>query len=67
MKYCEGSETKWRMDIRIIKYHLLLINDLFNQNQIGQMEYRKRFMQIFPFQVCNELVLNLLFLGYKNG
>ena len=67
MKYCECSKTKWRMDVRIIKYHLLLINDLFNQNQIGQMEYRKRFMQIFSFQVCNELVLNLLFLGYKNG
>ena len=67
MKYCKDSETKWRMDVRIIKYNLLLINDLFNQNQIGQMEYRKHFMQIFPFQVCNKLVLNLLFLGYKNG
>lgn len=54
------------MDVRVIKYHLLLINDLFNRNQIKEKEYRTRFIQIYPFEFCNELVLRLLFLGEKN-
>ena len=44
----------------------MVINDMFNQEQLGEIEYRKHFMQIYPFQVCNELVLNVLFLGSKN-
>ena len=66
MQYEEGEIVRWRMDVIIIKYHLMVINDMFNQEQIGEIEYRKRFMQIYPFQVCNELVLNVLFLGSKN-
>ena len=65
MQYEEGDMSRWRMDVRIIKYHLMVINDMFNQEQIGGIESRKYFMQIYPFQVCNELVLNVLFLGSK--
>ena len=27
----EGDLLKWRMDVRIIKYHLMAVNDKFNQ------------------------------------
>ena len=67
LQYKEGEKLKWRMDVRVIKYHLLLINDLFNRNKIEEKEYRTRFTQIYPFEFCNELVLRLLFLGEKNG
>ena len=66
MQYEEGEIVRWRMDVIIIKYHLMVINNMFNQEQIGKIEYRKRFMQIYPFQVCNELVLSVLFLGSKD-
>ena len=66
-QYEKGDMVRWRMDVRIIKYHLMVINDMFNQQQIGEIDYRKCFMQIYPFQVCNELLLDILFLESKSG
>ena len=53
------------MDVKVIKYHLIILNNMFNQGQIGKAEYENRFIRIWFFEDGNHLLLKVLFLNYN--
>ena len=58
----EEGKKIWKMDTRIIKYYLNILNDMFNERKISHIEYREKFIRIWLFKEGNEILLDILFL-----
>lgn len=58
----EEGKKIWKMDTRIIKYYLNILNDMFNERKISHIEYREKFIRIWLFEEGNEILLDILFL-----
>ena len=58
----EEGKKIWKMDTRIIKYYLNILNDMFNERKISHIEYREKFIRIWAFEEGNEILLDILFL-----
>ena len=58
----EEGKKIWKMDTRIIKYYLNILNDMFNERKISHIEYREKFIHIWAFEEGNEILLDILFL-----
>ena len=63
--YKEKDKRIWRMDVKVINYHLNILNDMFNQGRIGKAEYENKFICIWSFEDGNHLLLKVLFLNYN--